>query len=91
MGLGENVQTWLEGDASNSFYEFKCEPDSKTEEIFKNIDLVASKTYHASGIITILIGFQGSFYVSVQDGHEENPLLDSKFPDGNANHFYIYY
>lgn len=82
MGLAESVQSWLEGDASNSFFEFRCASSPETEEVFRNIDLVASKSYHASGIITILIVFQNTFYVSVLDGESENPLLDSKFPNG---------
>lgn len=81
MGLADSVQSWLEGDSSNSFFEFKCNPDTEVENIFKNIDLVVSKTYHASGIITIMIVFQYSIYVTVLEGAAENPLLDSRFPD----------
>ena len=40
MGLSESVQNWLEGDSSNSFFEFKCTPDAEVENIFRNIDLV---------------------------------------------------
>lgn len=29
MGVGESVSSWLEGDASNSFFEFKLEPDQE--------------------------------------------------------------
>ncbi len=32
MGLGESVTKWLEGDPSNSFFEFKIEPDSDISE-----------------------------------------------------------
>lgn len=32
MGLGESVTRWLEGDPSNSFFEFKIEPDADTTE-----------------------------------------------------------
>lgn len=32
MGLGESVTRWLEGDPSNSFFEFKVEPDASTAE-----------------------------------------------------------
>lgn len=78
MGLSDSVQSWLEGDSNNSFFEFKCTPDTEMENIFKNIDLVVSKTYHASGIITIMIVFQFSIYVTVLEGGSENPLLDSR-------------
>ena len=81
MGLADSVQNWLEGDSSNSFFEFKCTPTPEVEHIFKNIDLVVSKCYHASGIITIMIVFNHTFYVTVLEGNSENPLLDSRFPD----------
>jgi hypothetical protein len=64
------------------------------------MELVASKCYHPSGIITITIMFQVSLlaffprfkthsvqkviYVSVMEGGGENPLLDSRFPDVSA-------
>jgi hypothetical protein len=61
MGLGESVSRWLEGDPSNSFFEFKLSADNATLEAFKGLELVASKSYHASGIITITIVFQVCF------------------------------
>lgn len=81
MNLGESVKRWLDGDPSNSFFEFKIAVDDDTSAIFKNMELVASKCYHASGIVTVTIIFQHSIYVCVQDGSTENPLLDSRFPD----------
>ena len=32
MGLSETVVKWLEGDPSNSFFEFKISSDERTEE-----------------------------------------------------------
>ena len=29
MGVGDSVSSWLEGEASNSFFEFKLEPDQE--------------------------------------------------------------
>ena len=31
MGLGESVSRWLDGEAGNSFFEFRCSPDVNTE------------------------------------------------------------
>ena len=45
------------------------------------MELVATKSYHASGIITVTIIFEHTIYVCVLDGSNENPLLDSRFPD----------
>lgn len=81
MGLGESVTKWLEGDPANSFFEFKVEPDAELAARFQNIELIVSKCYHSSGIITMTIIFQHSVYVSVLETSGENPLLDSRFPD----------
>mmetsp|Transcript_32439 Transcript_32439/g.30933 ORF Transcript_32439/g.30933 Transcript_32439/m.30933 type:complete len:747 (+) Transcript_32439:226-2466(+) len=81
MGLGETVVKWLEGDPNNSFFEFKLLAEEASAANFKGIELVASKCYHPSGVITVTIVFQGTIYVSVLDGDKENPLLDSRFPD----------
>lgn len=32
MGLSDTVVKWLEGDPSNSFFEFKLASDERTEE-----------------------------------------------------------
>lgn len=49
--------------------------------ILDSIEMVCSKCYHASGIITITILFDYTVYVCILDGSNENPLLDSRFPD----------
>jgi len=55
-----------------------------------NIELIASKTYHASGVITIAIYYDKHIYVVVQDAGKENPLLDSRFPDiANKGTLYV--
>ncbi len=81
MGLGESITEWLEGDPSHSFFEFQVCRDERAQELFCNMELVVTKAYHASGIITITIVFQNSVYVCVLDGSNEQPLLDSRFPD----------
>jgi hypothetical protein len=48
------------------------------------MELIASKVYHPSGIITVTLLFQKVIYVTVMEGGEENPLLDSRFPDVSA-------
>lgn len=84
MGLGESISKWLEGDSSNSFFEFLLAATPEYERIFKRIELIATKTYHPSGITTIMIYFQRSIYVTVLESADENPLLDSRFPDVSA-------
>lgn len=75
------IETWLEGDPSESFFELKCQLDSTQKADLNNIEMIASKTYHASGVVTVAIYFESTIYVVVQDAGKENPLLDSRFPD----------
>lgn len=81
MGLGTSVVRWLEGDSANSFFEFKIVPDVSLSERFRNIEMIVSKCYYPSGIITITIIYQFNVYVTVLENKGENPLLDSRFPD----------
>jgi len=84
MGLGDSVTKWLEGDACNSFFEFRIASTPEIDRMMKKVELIASKCYHPSGIITITLVFQKTIFVTVAEGGEENPLLDSKFPDVSA-------
>lgn len=77
----EALEQWLEGDPSETFFEMDISPDSAAKEDLHNIELVASKTYHASGVVTLAIYFESKIYIIVQDAGKENPLLDSRFPD----------
>jgi hypothetical protein len=57
MGLGESVSKWLEGDSTNSFFEFKVQPDEAMSEKFKNVELTVSKCYYPSGVFIKPIPF----------------------------------
>jgi hypothetical protein len=72
---------WLEGDAADSFFELSLEHDSATKHDLHNIEMIASKCYHPSGVVTVSVFYQNSIYVTLSDGSSENPLLDSRFPD----------
>ena len=39
MGLGDSVTRWLEGDPSNSFFEFKTTPDAEVSRMFENVEM----------------------------------------------------
>lgn len=81
MGLGDSITQWLEGEAGQSFFEFQLSQDREMEKQFKNIELLASKCYHPSGVVLVTIFFAGTFYVVLADATGEQPLLDSRFPD----------
>mmetsp|Transcript_18242 Transcript_18242/g.53310 ORF Transcript_18242/g.53310 Transcript_18242/m.53310 type:complete len:709 (-) Transcript_18242:517-2643(-) len=81
MGLGESISSWLEGDASQSFFEFQMNPTSDEMRALKSVELIANKCYFASGVVLITIFFEGTLYAVLADAGKEQPLLDSKFPD----------
>ena len=76
-----HIEDWMAGDPGDTFFEFSTQLEPRHAAQLKNIELIASKVYHASGVITISCYHEGTVYVVVQDGSKENPLLDSKFPD----------
>jgi hypothetical protein len=72
---------WLEGaDASESFFEFTCFNDVDSVAALGNVDLIATKSYHPSGVVSISLYFGGNWYLVLREGNDF-PLLDSKFPD----------
>ncbi|CAM9941395.1 unnamed protein product [Scytosiphon promiscuus] len=81
MGLEDSVSSWFDGDSMQSFFEFQTAPRAETKEAFRGVDLVASKSYSARGVVTIGIWFEDSYYVVLGEGGEEQPLLDSRFPN----------
>lgn len=46
--------------------------------MFRGVDLVASKSYSARGVVTIGMWFGDSYFVVLGEGGEEQPLLDSR-------------
>ncbi|KAK7240604.1 DNA repair and recombination protein Rad51 [Aureococcus anophagefferens] len=79
--VGGSVASWLEGDSTQSFFEFQLALDKDLERVFKNVELLASKCYNPNGVVLIAIYFLGTFYVALGDSAGEQPLLDSRFPD----------
>ncbi len=75
------TQQWLEGDPSDSFFELTLDHDSASLRDLNNIEMIASKCYHPSGVVTVSIYYDSAIYVTLSDASVENPLLDSRFPD----------
>ncbi|CAN0329581.1 unnamed protein product [Ectocarpus sp. 12 AP-2014] len=84
MGLEDSVSSWFDGDSMQSFFEFQTAATTATQEEFRGVDLVASKSYSARGVVTIGIWFEDSYYIVLGEGGEEQPLLDSRFPNVSA-------
>ena len=62
-----------------SQFSFASTPD--TDKAHKNVELMCTKSYTPNGLVTICIYFGGVYYLSLQEGGGEQPLLDSKFPN----------
>lgn len=61
-----------------SFSICQTSPSPKTREAFRGVDLVATKSYSACGVVTIAFWFEDAYYVVLGEGREEQPLLDSR-------------
>lgn len=70
--------SWLEDETKSTFFKFAC--CDKTN-ILDNIELLAVKSYNPSGIISISFYYSGSWYLVLDEGGDDLPLLDSTFPD----------
>ena len=81
MGLGDSVTRWLDGDPGQSFFEFTYAQSAETDRAHRDVELLCTKTYTPSGLVTVSIYFGGVYYMSLQAGNGEQPLLDSKFPN----------
>jgi len=81
MGLGDSISQWLEGDPNQSFFEFQFAGDRESEIAHKDVEIMCSKCYDPNGLVTISIYFGGVYYLALQEGGGEQPLLDSKFPN----------
>lgn len=71
--------SFLDENPRNLFFEFSSNGTIPTF-IKNHIDLIATKSYRPNGLIVMTIYFNGTFYVSVNDGDGDQPLLDSEFP-----------
>ncbi len=71
--------SFLDENPKNLFFEFSSNGNIPTF-IKNHIDLIATKSYRPNGLIVMTIYFNGTFYVSVNDGIGDQPLLDSDFP-----------
>jgi len=80
MGLEESANSWLNGDPSQTFFQFSISRNELPLMIENGIDLIATKSYAPNGSITVSIYFKGVFYLCISNGDGEQPLLDSKCP-----------
>lgn len=72
---------WVDEDSdAKNFFELQ----SGGYECFDDVDFVASKTF-VRGLVLLVIYYQRSFYVVLQEGDGEQPLLDVRFPDLSAH------
>ena len=77
------VFTWMEDEPQNTYFELNVDADV-LPPCMERVALIASKTY-ARGLVFILIYFEAAFYIVVQSGEGDQPLLDVKFPDVSSH------
>ncbi|OWZ04929.1 hypothetical protein PHMEG_00023078 [Phytophthora megakarya] len=71
-----DVGSWLEDDNVECFFEIamsKC-------AAFQDVEAIASKI-HIGGVVLVMLYYDYTFYVYLENGEEEQPLLDTNFPD----------
>ena len=75
-----NTNNWFGQDPRNIFFEFSSVNTNSSIFTKNHIDLIATKSYRPNGLIVMTIYFDGTYYVCINDGDGDQPLLDSKFP-----------
>lgn len=71
-----DIYAWMESDAQHTYFELQCDPPPCMD----GVALAASKTY-ARGLVFVTVYYDKAFYIVLQDGEGDQPLLDVKFPD----------
>ncbi|GMF33296.1 unnamed protein product [Phytophthora fragariaefolia] len=71
-----NVGSWLEDDNIECFFEIAMDKCTA----FQDVEAIASKI-HVGGVVLVLLYYDYTFYVYLENGEEEQPLLDTNFPD----------
>ena len=74
-GVGD-ITSWLEDDSAQCYFELGVDSCASLQDV----EVIASKVY-LNGIVLVVLYFQEKFYVTIQDGTNEQPLLDTRFPD----------
>lgn len=80
QAAGEYAWVDSDGPEAKNFFELV----SGGYDCFDDVDLVASKTF-VRGLVMLVIYYRRSFYVVLQEGEGEQPLLDVRFPDLSAH------
>jgi hypothetical protein len=73
---------WVDDDSGEAKNFFELQTGGY--ECFEGVDLIASKTF-VRGLMLLVIYYQRSFYIVLQEGDGEQPLLDVRFPDLSAH------
>ncbi|ETI56696.1 hypothetical protein F441_00850 [Phytophthora nicotianae CJ01A1] len=71
-----DVGSWLEDDNVECFFEIAMDKCAA----FQDVEAIASKI-HIGGVVLVLLYYDFTFYVYLENGEEEQPLLDTNFPD----------
>lgn len=75
-GKKNTGRNWLEDDNVECFFEIALSKCS----VFQDVEAIASKI-HVGGVVLVLLYYDYTFYVYLENGEEEQALLDTNFPD----------
>ncbi|EQC41774.1 hypothetical protein SDRG_00637 [Saprolegnia diclina VS20] len=75
-GDSNDVSRWLNDEAAECFFELGIEPTPQ----LKHVEAIACKVYTGT-LVMIVLYYDNAFYVHIEDGEDEQPLLDTRFPD----------
>ncbi|OQS05805.1 hypothetical protein THRCLA_02118 [Thraustotheca clavata] len=73
---GNDASKWLNDSSAECFFELSIEPTEK----LKHVEAIACKVY-TGALVMIVLYYDNAFYVHIEDGENEQPLLDTRFPD----------
>ncbi|ETW07440.1 hypothetical protein H310_01954 [Aphanomyces invadans] len=72
----EDIGRWLDDNGAECFFELSMEPSP----FLKHVEAIACKVY-TGALVLIVLYYDNAFFVHIEDGQDEQPLLDTRFPD----------
>ncbi|KAH9109072.1 hypothetical protein AeMF1_015813 [Aphanomyces euteiches] len=72
----DDIGRWLDDSSTECFFELTIEPTP----VLKHVEAIACKAY-TGPLVLIVLYYDNAFYVHIEDGKDEQPLLDTRFPD----------
>ncbi|RHY52613.1 hypothetical protein DYB38_003815 [Aphanomyces astaci] len=72
----QDIGRWLDDNSAECFFELSIE----SSPFLKHVEAIACKVY-TGALVLIVLYYDNAFFVHIEDGQDEQPLLDTRFPD----------